>query len=177
MSRLPESHLLNTGTLGLPGCWFYVLASGHIYLAFQPIGSTFAIILSFAFAALMICYGISHTAYFAIASGAQVAVRLGADAETGGKLGNTFFRRLVTITYVPAGISSVMMVYGILTGRSLYPVWMVVLIPIVIYLLKPLVVRLLKGRARELVNDCYDNLTFFVFFTISTMVLWNSPIN
>ncbi len=69
------------------------------------------------------------------------------------------------------------MVYGILTGRSLYPVWMVVLIPIVIYLLKPLVVRLLKGRARELVNDCYDNLTFFVFFTISTMVLWNSPIN
>ena len=174
MSGLPESRLLNAGTLGLLGCWFYVLASGHIYLAFLPAGPTFTIILSLAFAALMICYGISHTAYFAIASGAQVAVRLGSDAETGGKLGNAFFQRLIYITYVPAAVSSLMMIYGIVTGRSLYPVWMVALIPIVIYLLKPLVVKLLKGRAREWVNDCYDNLSLFVFFVISTIVLWSS---
>jgi hypothetical protein len=175
MGSLPQSRLINAGTLGLLGCWFYVLASGHIYLAFQPVGSTFAVILSLAFAALMICYGISHTAYFAIASGAQAAVRLGADAEMGGKLGNTLFQRLVYITYVPAAVSSLMMIYGILTGRSLYPIWMVVCIPIVIYLLKTPVVWLLKGRVREWVNDCYDNLTLFVFFMISTIVLWGSP--
>ena len=125
MSTQPESRLLNTGTLGLLGCWFYVLASGHIYLAFQPVGPTFTVILSLTFAALMICYGISHTAYFAIASGAQVAVRLGSDAETGGKLGNAFFTRLVTITYFPAAVSSLMMIYGIVSGRSLYPIWKV----------------------------------------------------
>lgn len=176
MSLLPESRLLNGGTLGLVGAWFYLLAAGHVYLAFQPIGTTFSLILFIAFATLMVCYGISHTAYFAIAAGAKAAVQLGSDAETGGKLGNALFQRFVYITYGPAVISTLMMGYGIVSGRSHYPFWMVALIPGVIYLLKPLVVRLLKGRVKDLVNDCYDNLSLFIYFVISTIVLWNVPI-
>lgn len=176
MSTLPESRLLNAGTLGLLGCWLYTLASAHLYIAFQSVGSTFGVVVFLAFAAVMICYGISHTAYFAIASGAQTAVRLGSNAEIGGKLGNSFFQRLVYITYIPVAIASLMMIYGILSGRSLYPRWMVLFLPVVIYLLKTPVVRLLKGRLREIINDSYDNISLFVFFTISTIVLWNSGI-
>ena len=125
----------------------------------------------------MICYGVSHTAYFAIASGAKVAVQLGSDAETGGKLGNAFFQRLVCITYIPVVISSLMMVYGILSGRSLYPRWMVLFMPVVIYLLKTPVVKLLPGKARELINDSYDNISLFVFYVLSVIVLWNAVIS
>jgi hypothetical protein len=121
----------------------------------------------------MICYGISHTAYFAIAAGAKAASSLGADPETGGKIGNTFFQRLVNITYVPVAISSLMMVYGIVTRKSLYPWWMVFFLPVIIYLLKTPIIRLLRGHFRELVNDSYDNIVVFVFFVISTIVLWN----
>ncbi len=176
MSILPESRLLNAGTLGLVGCWFYILAVGHVYIAFMSVGTIFDIILSLVFIALMICYGISHTAYFAIASGAQVAIRFGSDAETGGKLGNALFKRFVYITYGPAVITTGMMIYGIVSGHSLYPFWAVVFLPGVIYLFKTPFVKLLKGRARELVNDCYDNFSFFVFFVASTIVLWNSLI-
>jgi len=173
MSTMSESRLLSAGTLGLIGCWFYILASLHLYIAFRSVGDIFAFIFLLAFAAVMICYGISHTAYFAIAAGAQVAARLGSDVESGGKLGNTFFQRLVYITYIPVAISSLMMIYGIVTGQSMYPRWMVVFLPIVIYLIKTPITRVLRGRLREIVNDSYDNVVFFVFFLLSTVILWN----
>ena len=177
MSKMPESRLLNAGTLGLVGCWFYTLASLHLYIAFRPAGDYLAFIFFLAFAATMICYGISHTAYFAIATGAQVAAQLGSDAESGGKLGNAFFKRLVYITYIPVAISSLMMLYGIVAGRSMYPRWMVVFLPIVIYLLKTPATRILKGHLQEIINDSYDNVVFFVFYVLSTVVLWNGLVS
>ena len=177
MSQMPESRLLSAGTLGLVGCWFYSLASLHLYMAFRPAGDIFAFIFWLAFAATMICYGISHTAYFAIAAGARVAAKLGSEAESGGKLGNAFFQRLVYITYIPVAISSLMMLYGIGAGRSLYPRWMVVFLPIVIYLLKTPVTRILKGRLQEIINDSYDNIVLFVFYVLSTLVLWNGLVS
>ena len=177
MSKLPESRLLNAGTLGLVGCWFYTLASLHLYIAFRSAGDSFSFILFLAFTATMICYGISHTAYFAIATGAQVATKLGSDAESGGKLGNAFFKRLVYITFIPVAIFSLMMIYGIVSGRSLYPRWMVVFLPIVIYLLKTPVTRILKGHLQEIINDSYDNIVLFVFYVISTVVLWNGLVS
>ncbi len=172
MSRLAESRLLNAGMLGMLGCWLYVLGALHVYLAFRPAGGTFAFIFLLAFGAVMVSYGISHTAFFSIAAGA----RAGADPETGGKLGNKFFQRLVTITYIPVTISSLMMLYAIVTGKSLYPWWMVFLLPVIIYLLKTTITRLLRGHLRELVNDSYDNLVLFIFYLISTIVLWNGTV-
>src|SRR4030042_370190 len=55
MSKMPESRLLNAGTLGLVGCWFYVLASLHLYMAFKPVGELYAFIVLLSFAAVMIC--------------------------------------------------------------------------------------------------------------------------
>ena len=177
MSNMPEARLLNAGVLGLVGCWFYTLASLHLFIAFRTVGEIFAFILTLIFGAVMICYGISHTAYFAIAAGAKIAGQLGADVELGGKLGNVFFQRLVYITYIPVAISSLMMVYGIVTGKSMYPQWMVVFLPVVIYLLKSTVTRILKGRTKELVNDSYDNFVLFVFYVLSTILLWNSVVS
>ncbi len=176
MGKLPASRLILAGTLGLFGCWFYTLAAWHLYMAFWPAGEIFALILLLAFGAVMICYGISHTAYFSIAAGARVAADNGTDMEKGGHLGNAFFQRLVAITYVPVVISSLMMLYGIVTGRSLYPRWMFVFMPVIIYMLKTLVVRILKGRLRELVNDSYDNIVLFMFYLVSTLVLWNGMV-
>jgi len=173
MSGLSEKILLRAGTLGMIGCWFYCLASLHVYLAFQPAGEIFAFILWLAFAASMIGYGIGHTAYFSIATGAQTAVKLGSDAETGGKLGSTFFKRLTNIIYIPVVIFSLMMIYAILSGRSLYPIWMLAFLPTVLFLLKTPVLKLLKGRLQQLITDSYDNFILLVFFVLSTLVLWN----
>ena len=177
MSKMPDARLLNAGVLGLIGCWLYVLAMLHIFIAFRPEGEVFSFILALIFALVMISYGVSHTAYFSIAAGAKTADELGADVELGGRLGNVFSQRLVYITYIPVVISSLMMIYGIVIGDSLYPKWMVVFLPVVIYLLKSPVIRVLKGRIRELIHDSYDNFVLFVFYVLSTILLWNSVIS
>jgi hypothetical protein len=177
MSRLPDGRLIQAGILGMIGCWFYSLGALHVYIAFRPTGEPFASILFLAFAATMICYGIGHAAYFAIAAGAKAAASLGGDVEAGGKLGNVYFQRLTFIIYIPTAIASLMMVYGVLAGRSLYPRWMVIFLPIVIYLIKIPVTRILRGRIKELVNDSYDNIVLFVFYAISTIVLWNGIVS
>jgi hypothetical protein len=173
MSKMTESRLLNAGTLGLIGCWFYTLASLHLFMAFRPVGEFYAFLVFLTFATVMICYGISHTAYFAIATGAKAAVQLGSDAESGGKLGNALFQRMVYITFIPVTVSSLMMFYGIVAGNSMYPRWMAAFLPIVIYLIKSPVTRILKGHLKEIINDSYDNIVLFVFYVLSTVVLWN----
>jgi hypothetical protein len=55
----------------------------------------------------------------------------------------------------------------------MYSRWMVIFLPIVIYLLKTPVTRIFRGRIKELVNDSYDNITLFVFYALSTILLWN----
>jgi hypothetical protein len=172
MSNMPDSRLLNAGTLGMIGCWFYVLASIQLFIAFRPVGEIYAFILFISFAAVMISYGISHSAYFSIASGAKEAAKAGTDIESGGKLGNIFFQRMVYITYIPVMISSILMIYGILTGKSMYPRWMVIFLPAIIYLLKSLVIKILKGRLKEIITDSYDNIVLFIFWILSTSVLW-----
>jgi hypothetical protein len=169
MGGLPEWRLLAAGTLGLIGCWFYMAGALHVGLALRPAGNVFAVVFLLAFEAVMVGYGVGHTAYFSIAAGAKTAE----DADAGGRLGKMLFERLVAITYVPVGICSLMMLYAVITGQSLYPRWMALFVPIVLYVLKAPVVRILRGRARELVNDCYDNLVLLVFYVMSTIVLWN----
>lgn len=173
MSRMPENRLLNAGTLGLIGCWLYSLAAFQFLAVFQPAGESFAFIVFLAFAAVMISYGISHTAYFSIAVGAKIAGQLGSDAESGGKTGSTFFQRLVMITYLPVVISSLMMFYAILVRKSLLPPWMVIFLPVIPYLLKTPITRILKGRIKEIINDSYDNIVLLIFFTLTTLVMWN----
>ncbi len=174
MSALPERRLLAAGTLGLVGCWLYALAVIPIFAAFRPAGELYAYAVSAAFAAVAIGYGASHTAYLAIAAGAQAAARLGADAETGGKLGGVFFQRLVYLIYLPVAGLTLLMAYAVLAGKSLYPGWTVLLHPSVLYLLKVPIIRLLRGRIKEIVSDCYDNLVLLVFFVLSALVLWNA---
>lgn len=176
MSNLSERRLLRAGTLGVFGCWLYLLGALHAYLAFRPLGEIFAFFLGISFAAVMACYGLSHTAYFAIAAGAQAARQCGADVEAGARLGAAFFARLVAISYVPVLIVSALMAYGVGSGRSLYPRWMIVLLPVVVYVLRVPLLKLLPGRARELANDSYDNLVLLVYYAASTLVLWNASV-
>ena len=172
MSALPLGRLVNAGMLGLLGAWFYFLALFHIYYAFLPVGATFALILSLIFALVMIAYGVDHASYFAIGSSAHVAAQHDLDVDAAGQTGAALFSRLVAITYIPVALASLLMLYGILSGRSTYPRWVVIFLPVIPYLLRVPILKILPGRARELIRDSYDNFVLLVFFIVSTLVLW-----
>ncbi|KAF0107302.1 MAG: hypothetical protein FD146_1780 [Anaerolineaceae bacterium] len=172
MSSLPQKRLVTAGILGLIGSWLYFFGAFHLYYAFLPLGNNFALAVSLSFALVAICYGVGHASYYAIGSSAKVARENQLDIESAGKTGEALFSKLVLITYAPVAIAMLLMLYGIVSGRSAYPIWMVVFLPIVPYLLRVPVLKILRGRAHELVRDSYDNFVLLVFFLMSTIVLW-----
>jgi len=172
MSSLPQKRLVMAGVLGLIGSWLYFFGAFHLYYAFLPVGNNFALAVGVSFALVAIAYGVDHASYYAIGSTAKVARENRLDLEAAGKLGEALFSRLVLITYVPVAIVSLLTIYGVLSGRSAYPIWMVVFLPIVPYLLRVPVLKILHGTVHELVRDSYDNFVLLVFFIVSTMVLW-----
>jgi hypothetical protein len=173
MSSLPQKRLVTAGIFGLIGSWLYMLSVFHIYFAFLSVGTGFALSVSFSFAMVAIAYGVAHASYYAIASTAKVARENDLDVEAAGKIGEALFSRVVLVTYIPVAISMLLMLYGIFSGRSAYPIWMVIFLPIVPYLLRIPILKILSGRAHELVRDSYDNFVLLLFFIMSTIVLWN----
>lgn len=174
MSSLPTSRLITAGSFGLIGSWLYFFGAFHLYYAFQPGGRDFAFSISIAFALVAICYGVGHAAYFAIGSGAKIARENGLDIAAAGKAGGALFSRLVLITYIPVTIASLLMLYGILSRRSAYPIWMAVFLPVIPYLLRIPILKILPSRVQEVIRDSYDNFVLLVFFVLSTIVLWNT---
>ncbi|HLP82412.1 MAG TPA: DUF6796 family protein [Nitrosomonas sp.] len=172
MSSLPQERLVKAGALGLIGSWFYCLSVFHLYYAFLPAGLDLTLAISFSFVMVAIAYGVGHASYYAIGSTAKVARENNLDIEVAGKMGEALFSRIVMITYIPVAIASLLMLYCVLSGKSAYPRWMIVFLPIVPYLLRTLILKILRGRLQELVRDSYDNLVFLLFFLVSTAVLW-----
>ena len=173
MAGLPQARLVAAGVLGLLGSWLYLLSVFHIYFAFLPVGSSFAISVSITFALVAVAYGVGHASYYAIGSGAKLARANGLDIVAAAQSGGALFSRIVMITYIPVAIASLLMLYGILSGRSSYPRWLVLFLPIVPYLLRTPILKIVGGSAREILRDSYDNFVFLVFFLVSTIVLWN----
>jgi len=172
MSSFPQKRLVTAGILGLIGSWLYLFSVFHLYYAFLSVGNLFALAVSISFALVAIAYGVAHASYYAIGSATKIARDNQLDVESAGKLGEALFSKIVLITYIPVLAVSLLMIYGVISGSSAYPIWMVVFLPIIPYLLRPVVLKILRGRLHELVRDSYDNFVLLVYFLVSTFVLW-----
>ncbi len=173
MSAFPQRRLVTAGILGLIGSWLYFFSVFHVYYAFLSVGNSFALAMALSFALVAIAYGVGHASYFAIGVAAKIAQDNQLDVTSVGKSGEALFSKIVLITYAPVAVFSLPTMYGVISGRSGYPIWMFIFLPIVPYLLRPIVLKTLRGRVHELVRDSYDNFVLFVYFFVSTLVLWN----
>jgi hypothetical protein len=172
MSAFSQKRLVTAGILGLIGSWLYFLGTFHLYYAFLPVGNKFALATSISFALVATAYGAAHASYYAIGNAAKIARANQLDIESAGKQGEALFSKLVLVTYLPVLALSLLMIYGVVSGHSVYPVWMVIFLPIVPYLFRPVVLKILRGRTHELVRDSYDNFVLLLYFLVSTIVLW-----
>lgn len=172
MSMLSDRRLRVAAAMGLPATYLYLIGSWHVQIVLRPAGQLFGTIGWALFAAVMAGYGVAHTAYYSIATGARVAARSNRDPDDGANEGQRLFGLITRLVLLPAGIHTLMMGLAVLTGRTLYPMWMIVLLPGVLYGAKYLVRGLLRGRIGELVRDGFDNWVLFLYFAVSTMVVW-----
>ena len=116
-----------------------------------------------AFAAFLLsCFGIitggayhSHCAYLGLLGD-----------EKNRKALNTvmkYFQKLPLILYIGEGIGFLLLIFLIVTGRTVLPRWMFLLSPGILFLLKPVVGRLPKG-VRIIVLGGWTNLISVIYY-------------
>ena len=69
---------------------------------------------------IAVAYGVGHASYYVIGSSAKVARENQLDIESAGKTGAALFSRISLITFFPVAIAMLLMLYGIISGRSEY---------------------------------------------------------
>ena len=70
---------------------------------------------------------------------------------------------------VGAGVVSVLLLFAVLSGRSLYPKWTVVVNPGILFLFRPLA-DFIPAPLGAIVSGGYLNLVFVVFFSVCVLV-------
>ncbi len=179
MSELTLWRLYLGGALGIVGSWLYTLGTWQVYLAVRPAGRWWARGTFGAFAAMMIGTGAFHVAHTGLGLVARTARMAQADEATTQQALNQcwgYIGFLVQFLTAPAIILAALFISSVLSGRTRYPRWFFLFTPSFLPFLYPAVDHLasttLSSVPYLLVSGSFYDVGFFVFYAVSTMVLW-----
>jgi len=173
MSNVSDFRILLSGISALLATWFYLFGSGQIYYAFTPSSSIVRNIVSACFASILAAYGVVHAAYIAIAATAKLAHQNGLDIKTATMLSDNINESLRLLIYPIFAILSILFIYHVLKGKTLYPKWIILFFPLIPFLLQGFIAKILSGTTWIIIIGGYLNLILILFFTASTIALWN----
>jgi Family of unknown function (DUF6796) len=166
-----------TATLGLISAWLYTIGAGLFLFAFKPAGKKIAITSFILFAMVTIAIGIEHTMYYAIGIGAKNAYIFGAgykDSIEATRIAIEVFNLNALITYIPAIVFTVLVIYTILTKKTHLPKWFIVFLPGFLINSQYLVLPLLPNNMlKVIIMGGYVNASMAIFFLVFTIVMWN----
>ncbi len=171
LSYLTDERIIASGATALIAAWFYVLAAGQIYYAFAPAKSWQRLSLFFSFLAIMIAYGVVHSAFVAIATSAKIAHDYQLPLEELTQLAIQANQVLRQISYLPFAIFTLVFIPLVWKGQSRYPRWMVFASPIIPFLLAGFVIEALSGQWKTIISGGYLNLILLIFFSLSSYAL------
>jgi hypothetical protein len=173
--------LYTSGLLGAVGALFYVFGAWHVYFPLRPASAGLAAASLGAFAFMLVATGLYHALFVALNFGAKVALAAMTAPVAGLALAlpEDYTSLVLNVLVIPpAVVSTGLSGYTILTGRTLYPRWFLLLSPFLIVGIYALL-TLLAGTAAPrllsfgLIGNTY-NLANLLFFAVSTVLLWNS---
>ena len=161
MRAVPDWRWLAGGATAPIAAWLYSLGSWQMFLTLQPAGKWLARCAFVSFAAVMVFYGVFHAAYAALGTGGNMP-RV-----------HAYLELLLQIVYVPAAIWTALFIFAVLFRPTLYPRWIVLITPTLFYLIENMLVARLPGFSRAFIGGGFANLILLLFFTVSTMLVWN----
>ena len=158
------------GLIGPVAAFLYCIGFYHIVL----IANESCKALSYA-AFLLCCLGIiaggayhSHCAYLGL---------LGQDEQRSDlEIAMNYFQKLPIILYFGEGLGLIIFLYLIITGNTVFPIWMALLSPGVLFLLKPLARKLPKGLHMVL-SGGFTNIIFVLYYITAIAYLLRKVYN
>lgn len=158
MKGLPTRRVIAGGMIGPIAAFLYCIGFYHIVLMTNE--QTYTLAMA---AFLLSCFGIiiggayhSHCAY------------LGLLGDDGGRnalnAAMKYFQKMPLILYAGEGIGFLLLIFLIVTGKTVLPRWIFLLSPGMLFLLKPAVSRLPKG-ARVIISGGWMNLISVIYYS------------
>lgn len=159
MKELPAGRVMAGGIIGPIAAFLYCIGFYHIVLMTNE--QTYTLAMA---AFLLSCFGIiiggayhSHCAY------------LGLLGDDGGRnalnAAMKYFQKMPLILYAGEGIGFLLLIFLIVTGKTVLPRWIFLLSPGMLFLLKPAVSRLPKG-ARVIISGGWMNLISVIYYSV-----------
>lgn len=158
MKELPAGRVMAGGMIGPIAAFLYCIGVYHIVLMTNE--QTYTLAMA---AFLLSCFGIiiggayhSHCAY------------LGLLGDDGGRnalnAAMKYFQKMPLILYAGEGIGFLLLIFLIVTRKTVLPRWIFLLSPGMLFQLKPAVSRLPKG-ARVIISGGWMNLISVIYYS------------
>ena len=173
MGHDSDLRIMLSGLSALIGSWLYLFGLGQVYYAFKPSSVTIRNLVIVSFSAILMAYGVIHAAYLAIATTAKIAIQNSLDLETTTLLASQINKALRLLIYPIFALLSYLFISQVWRKQTHYPRWIILAFPLIPFLIRDVFRSILSGTAWVVVEGGYLNLLLVIFFTASTIVLWN----
>ncbi len=173
MGNASDFRIIVSGLTALLATWFYILGLGQVYHALKPTNPFLRNTILICFGAVLTAYGVIHGAYVAIATSAKLATQNNLDINEAVSLATEANNILRLLIYPIFGLLSVLFIAQVWKRKTLYPRWIILFFPLIPFLIQGPICKNLSGNIQIIVCGGYLNLILVVFFTASTIALWN----
>ncbi|WP_346881235.1 DUF6796 family protein [uncultured Algibacter sp.] len=173
MGNAANYRIIYSGISALVSVWLYMLGLGQVYYAFKPVKPILKYIVVASFGAILIAFGVIHGAFVAIATSAKLAVENNIDLKTATSLASETNNALRLLVYPIFAILSYFFITLVWKRKTHYPRWIIIFFPLIWFLLKDLITKHLSNSLWVIIDGGYLNLLLIVFFSASTIALWN----
>tara|TARA_R110002050_G_C8751557_1_gene498920 strand:+ start:73 stop:741 length:669 start_codon:yes stop_codon:yes gene_type:complete len=173
MGNASDFRIIASGVCALFATWFYMLGLGQVYYAFKPAKPIFRNGVLVFFGSILISFGIVHGAFLAIATSAKLATEHNLDINNAVSLSEKINEILRLFVYPIVGILSILFISQVWKRKTLYPKWIIIFFPLIPFLIEDLVCKYLPDNIWIIVKGGYLNIILAIFFTASSIALWN----
>jgi hypothetical protein len=173
MGNASDSRIIYSAVTALLAAWFYMLGVIHVYQAFKPSKTLVKNIIFICFAAITISYGVVHGAFVAIATSSKLVIQNNLDLNESILLASEANNVLRLLVYPIFGLLSILFITQVWKRKTLYPKWIILFFPLIPFLIQDFICNNLSGNIWIIVCGGYLNHILIIFFTASTIALWN----
>ncbi len=177
MANSSDFRIEINGIIALFSTWLYLLGVISIYYAFAPASKKLRNIVLISFTGILTSYGIIHGAYIAIATTAKLALHNHLDIVDSSALAVGANDMMRLIIYPIFATFSFVFIWQVWKMKTLYPRWILIFFPLTTFVFQGFLKQALSGGTWVIVNGGFLNIILIIFFTASTIALWNKTVS
>jgi hypothetical protein len=168
-----DTRIIVGGFIGPIAAILYCVGLFSLYFMISPKSKMLAIVVTGGAAATMVIGGTYHAMWSIRAFLIKAGLSSGDHQVLYSQI-KDYTMLFYNTMLAGAGVVSALLLFAVLSGRSLYPRWSALVNPGILFLLRPLA-DVIPAPLGAIVSGGYLNLVFVVFFSVSILV--TRPVN